>query len=144
KFLSHFFKVQLDMAYGQEYLKQDIEKGLEKLEKTQDRCFYFNSFFPGVRAIGAKIEVEGELLGAVFAYPYVTDQVTTQDLSKIEEKLVECGANLEDAKAACENLKKLKTHEYEYLKELIGLVAEEVSTVYEEVAKREERIMDLN
>lgn len=144
KFQNHFFKVQLSLPYGQEFLKQDIEKGLDTLSKVSERCFYFESFFPGVRAFAAKVEVEGELLGAVFAYPYVTDQVTSKDLIDIQAKLVECGASEEDAKVACNHLKKLKMHEYEYLKELISLVSEEVSTVYEEVAKREERIADLN
>jgi transcriptional regulator with PAS, ATPase and Fis domain len=143
-FLSHFFKVQSHLPYGKEFLKQDIEKGLDTLSEVKDQSFYFNSFFPHVRMIAAKIEAEGEFLGAVFAYPYVTDQITTANLKEIREKLIECGATEDDAKASCENLKKLQTHEYEYLKELIGLVAHEVSTVYEEVNKREARIMDLN
>lgn len=143
-FLSHFFKVQMHLPYGKEFLSQDIEKGLDKLNQSESKSFYFDSFFPHVRMISAKIEAEGEFLGAVFAYSYVTDQVTTAELKEIQDKLIECGATKEDAESSTENLKKLQSHEYEYLKELIGLVAEEVSTVYEEVNKREARIMDLN
>jgi transcriptional regulator with PAS, ATPase and Fis domain len=143
-FVSHFFKVQSQLPYGKEFLTQDIEKGLEKLGETDEPSFYFDSFFPHVRMIAAKIEVEGEFLGAVFAYPYVTDQITTAESAEVKAKLVECGASEEDAQSSCENLKKLQVHEYDYLKELIGLVAHEVSTVYEEVNKREARIMDLN
>ncbi|MCO4755498.1 MAG: sigma 54-interacting transcriptional regulator, partial [Bacteriovoracaceae bacterium] len=143
-FYSHFFKVQQAMPYGQELLSQDIEKGLELLNETKEKCFYFNSFFPHVRMLASKIEVDGEFLGAVFAYPYVTDQVTKNELKDIEDKMIECGADKEDAKAACDHIKKLEFHEFNYLKELIGLVAGEVSTVYEEVSKREERIADLN
>ena len=144
EFLSHFFKVQMGMTYGKEYLAQDIEKGLEKLHDTDGQCFYFDSFFPHVRMLAAKIEVDGEFLGAVFSYPYVTDQVTTKELKEIEDKLVECGATTEDSKMACDNLKRLEVQEYEYLRELIGLVAEEVSSVTSEVSQREERIADLN
>lgn len=144
EFESHFFKVQHSMPYGKELLSQDIEKGLDLLESEDKEVFYFNSFFPHVRMLSAKIEVDGEFLGAVFAYPYVTDQVTKTELDEIEQKMIECGANAEDAKAACDNIKKLQHHEFEYLKELIGLVADEVSTVYSEVSKREERIADLN
>lgn len=143
-FLSHFFKVQQGLTHGKELLAQDVEKGLELLEGRSEQCFYFDSFFPHVRMLAAKIEVDGEFLGAVFAYPYVTDQVTKSDLDEIAAKMIECGADDADAKLACENLKKLKMHEYEYLKELVGLVAGEVSTVYDEVSKREERIADLN
>ena len=143
-FKSHFFKVQASLPYGKELLSQDIEKGLELLTKNDEQCFYFNSFFPHVRLLSAKIEAEGEFLGAVFAYPYVTDQITSNEQDEILKKLVECGATEDDAKSSCENLKKLQFHEFEYLKELVGLVAQEVSTVYEEVNKREARIMDLN
>ena len=144
EFESHFFKVQQSMPYGQELLSQDIEKGLDLLSDKEGQCFYFNSFFPHVRMLAAKIEVDGEFLGAVFAYPYVTDQVTKSEIQEIETKMVECGSDAEDARAACEQIKRLQHHEYEYLKELIGLVAGEVSTVYQEVSKREERIADLN
>lgn len=144
QFVSHFFKVQSQLSYGKEFLTQDIEKGLEKLNQAEGQSFYFDSFFPHVRMIAAKIESEGEFLGAVFAYPYVTDQITSSELKEITAKFSECGATDEDATSSCENLKKLQVHEYEYLKELIGLVAHEVSSVYEEVNKREARIMDLN
>lgn len=144
EFLSHFFKVQMDMPYGKEYLSQDIEKGLDKLHATSEPCFYFDSFFPHVRMLSAKIVVDGEFLGAVFSYPYITDQVTSKEVKEIEDKMIECGATESDAKMACENLKRLEVKEYDYLKELIGLVAAEVSSVTTEVSKREERIADLN
>ncbi len=144
QFVNHFFKVQSHLKHGQEFLNQDIEKGLEQLSASEDQSFYFESFFPHVRMISAKIEAEGEFLGAVFAYAYVTDQVTTAEVGEIKNKLVECGSSEDDASSACDNLKKLQQHEYDYLKELIGLVAQEVSTVYEEVNKREARILDLN
>lgn len=143
-FVSHLFKVQANLPYGKEFLIQDIEKGLEKLHESGNDSFYFDSFFPHVRMIAAKIEAEGEFLGAVFAYSYVTDQITKDEIQEIQDKLIDCGASPDDAKSSTESIKRLQHHEYEYLKELIGLVAHEVSTVYEEVNKREARIMDLN
>lgn len=144
EFISHFFKVQMQLPYGHEYLSQDIENGIELLHQTKDKCFYFNSFFPNTRLLASKIEVEGEFLGAVFAYPYVTDQVTQEELNTIISKLVECGASESDAFESCNNLKRLKLQDFEYLKELISLVSDEIATVYDEVSKRESRIMDLN
>lgn len=144
QFISHFFKVQMHLDYGQEYLSQDIENGIEKLINSNEPCFYFDSFFPNTRLLASKIEVDGEFIGAVFAYPYVTDQITIPELEEISTKLVECGASFEDAQHSCENLKKLKLHEYHYLKELIALLSQEISTVYDEVNKRENLISDLN
>lgn len=144
QFVSHFFKVQTHLPHGQHFLSQDIEKGLEELNSAEANSFYFDSFFPHVRMIAAKIEAEGEFLGAVFAYAYTSDQITTAEFEEVKAKLLECGATEEDAQSSCESLKKLQVHEYDYLKELIGLVAHEVSMVYEEVNKREARILDLN
>jgi hypothetical protein len=65
-------------------------------------------------------------------------------MKEVINKMIVCGATEEDSQSACDHLKKLAVHEYEYLRELIGLVAQEISVVTSEVAKREERIMDLN
>jgi two-component system response regulator HupR/HoxA len=144
EFVNHFFKVQMHMPYGHEFLSQDIEKGLEQLHQSDGKCFYFDSFFPHVRVLAAKIVVDGEFMGAVFAYPYVTDHITDDEMQEVILKMVECGATQEDSQSACDHLKKLAVQEYEYLRELIGLVAQEISVVTDEVSKREARIMDLN
>lgn len=143
-FVNHFFKVQLHMPHGKDFLAEDIAKGIEKVQNTDGKCFYFDSYFPHVRMLTAKIEVDGEFMGAVFAYPYVTDKITADEVEEVVAKMVTCGATENDAQSACDHLKKLAVHEYDYLRELIGLVAEEISTVTSEVAKREERIHELN
>ena len=143
-FVNHFFKVQLHMPHGQDFLGEDIQKGLDLVKNADGHCFYFDSYFPHVRMLASKIIVDGEFQGAVFAYPYVTDKVTTGEVSEIIQKMISCGASEVDATSACDHLKKLAVHEFEYLKELIGLVAQEISIVTDEVAKRETRIHDLN
>jgi transcriptional regulator with PAS, ATPase and Fis domain len=132
------------MPHGKDFLAEDIGKGIEKVQNTDGKCFYFDSYFPHVRMLTAKIEVDGEFMGAVFAYPYVTDKITADEVEEVVAKMVTCGATENDAQSACDHLKKLAVHEYDYLRELIGLVAEEISTVTSEVAKREERIHELN
>jgi transcriptional regulator with PAS, ATPase and Fis domain len=144
-FKSQFFKVQMQLPYGNEYIEQDIEKGLELLKQNEGKkSFYFDSYFPGVRSIAAKIEVDGEFLGAVFAYPYFTDAVTKEEMQKVVSQLESLGASADDAVNACDSVKKLKRHEYEYLKDIIGYIAEEVGRVHDEISKREERIHDLS
>lgn len=143
-FISHFFKMQMKMSYGHEYLSQDIEQGLEKLQNTDEKCFYFDTFWPGVRAFAAKVEVDGDFLGAVFSYPYVIDTITDDEVQAIKDKMVECGSSVEDAESAVAHIKKLKQHEFEYLKDLIALVSDEIGTFHDEISKREARIQDLN
>ena len=143
-FVNHFFKVQMHMPAGNDLLKGDVEKGLELLVNANSNCFYFDSSFPHVRFLASKVEVEGEFLGAVFAFPYVTDDITQSELGEIVDKLVGYGASEDDAKLACDHLKRLSKQDYQYLRELLGLLAEEVSTVTDEVNKREDRIRELN
>ena len=59
-FESHFFKLQFSLPHGQQILSQDIEKGIELVENADKQCYYFDSFFPHVRVLAAKIEVDGE------------------------------------------------------------------------------------
>ncbi len=141
---SPFFKTQLSLSYGQEYLKQDVENVITELQESDKQCMYFDTFFPHVRVFSAKIVVDGEFQGAVFAYPYVKDSISTSELETIKHKFLECGANDEDATQAVDSLKRVQLHEVQYIRELVALVGEEISTVSEEIMKREKRILDLN
>ncbi|EQC52726.1 sigma 54-interacting transcriptional regulator [Bacteriovorax sp. DB6_IX] len=104
----------------------------------------FDSHFHGAKIIAAKIEVDGEHLGNVFAYPFVYDSFTEQEREELIKQLVESGANQADAEGAVSHLKALAPQEVDYLKELVDLVAEEVVTFHSEISKREERIHMLN
>lgn len=141
---SPFFKTQLSLSYGQEYLKQDVENVITELQESDKQCMYFDTFFPHVRVFSAKIVVDGEFQGAVFAYPYVKDSISSSELETIKHKFLECGANDEDATQAVDSLKRVQLHEVQYIRELVALVGEEISTVSEEIMKREKRILDLN
>ena len=44
-FVNHFFKVQLHMPHGKDFLAEDIGKGIEKVQNTDGKCFYFDSYF---------------------------------------------------------------------------------------------------
>jgi transcriptional regulator with PAS, ATPase and Fis domain len=144
EFKSHFFKVQMHMSYGHEYIGEDIEKAYEQITEGSTNLVVFDSFFPGVKGIACKVEHEGEFLGAAFIYPFVEDGVTADTISSIVKKMVECGASEVDAKSAADSLKKLALTQQDYLKELSEIVSEEISSFHGEISKREERILELN
>lgn len=144
QFKSHFFKVQMSMPHGHNFVGQDLEKVIETYESGDEKVFKFETFFPGVKGISAKIVVDGEFLGAVVAYPFIDDSVTAAELKQLEKKMVEGGVDKEDAKKSIESLKKLSEKELGYLSELVDLVAEEVVTFHSEISKREARIHELN
>lgn len=82
--------------------------------------------------------------GIVYSYGVTEESFGSKDAKQVVAKLVECGADKEDAEFAVDKLKKLTDQEKEYFRELVDLVAEEVATFHGEISKREERIQDLN
>jgi transcriptional regulator with PAS, ATPase and Fis domain len=144
EFKNHFFKVQMQMGHGYNYMGSDIEKVTDTLEQSPDQSAAFDTFFKHVKGVGAKIEVDGEVLGTVFAYPFVSSSITEDELEEIKKHMVAEGANESDASAAVDGLRKLFPREVEYLQELVELVADEVKTFHSEISKRESRIKELN
>src|SRR5690606_25466364 len=88
--------------------------------------------------------VDGELHGAIFAYPYFKETCTSEDVDKVVQKMQECGVSESDAREAVSKVKKFSGRFFGEMKELVGIIADEVSTFHTEISKREARIMDLN
>lgn len=141
---SHFFKVQMEMQDGYDFLTEDIDRAIDEMTQAKSKVYLCDSYFPGVKMIAARIEVEGERMGTVFALPFVYDTFTEGDKANLTKMMMDKGAPEVDAKAAVANLKMLNAGEVDYLKELVELVAGEVETFHFEISKREERIQMLN
>jgi transcriptional regulator with PAS, ATPase and Fis domain len=141
---SPFFKLQMSQSFGHDWLEADVEKVFESFSSADQNWVEFESFFPNTWGYSQKVMVDGEIQGAIFAYPYFKDTVTTEEVEKVVQKLVECGASDVDARAVVAKVKKFSEKDFTKMKELVGIVADEVSTFHSEISKREARIMDLN
>ncbi|OUR93741.1 hypothetical protein A9Q84_19965 [Halobacteriovorax marinus] len=144
EFKNHFLKVQMQMSHGYNYIGQDIEKVTDTLEGESEDAKSFDTFFKHVKGVGAKIEVDGEILGTVFAYPFISSSITEEEIKDIKKHMISEGANEADATAAVDGLRKLFPREEESLQELVELVADEIKTFHSEISKRENRIKELN
>lgn len=143
-FKSPLLKLQMAHSFGHDWLEVDVEKVFEFYNSSHEMSFEFNAFFPGTYGYSHKVEVDGEFCGVVIAYPYFKDTSTSEELANVVHKMVECGIDAEDAKAAVSKVKKFSGRFYTEMKELVGIVADEVETFHSEISKREARIMDLN
>ena len=141
---NHFFKVQMGLNHGYDFLTQDIEKTYDELAAADSNYVVFDSFFPQVKGVMAKVCVDGEILGTVMAYPFVSENITDKEIKQIQKLFVKNGATEADAKGCLENIKHLANDDLDYLTELVDLVADEVVTFHEEISKREDRIYELN
>jgi transcriptional regulator with PAS, ATPase and Fis domain len=144
KFKSPFMKTVMGMNHGYDLICQDIEKVTDQLQDSDAQVIVFETFFKHVKAVVAKVDVEGEFLGTVFAWPFVKDDITPKEEKELIAQMQECGATEADAQSAVKGLNKLTPKDLGYLEELADLVADEVETFHLEISKREERIQELN
>lgn len=143
-FKSQFMKVQMQMNYGHEYLTKDIEEMMDKFSSGKKDIIVYDSFFKNVKGVAFPITVEGEFAGSVFVYPFVLDTVTSAEMIALKKQMVEAGSSEQDATAACEKIKKMWPREMEYVRELTGLLGEEMVSFHNEITKRENQIHELS
>lgn len=143
-FKSPFFKVQMSQSFGHDWLDSDIERVFDLFKGSDQHWCEFESFFPQTFGFAHKVVVDGEIHGAIFGYPYLKETCTSDDVEKIISKMTDCGVPEDDARLACSKVKKFSSNDFNNMKELISIVAEEISTFHSEISKREARIMDLN
>lgn len=143
-FKSHFMKVQMNMPHGYDWLSHDIESVSDKVSSSEEHWHVFDSSIPHVKGVAAKVVVDGEFKGCVFAYPFVHESTTDDEYAEIKKFMTENGASDGDVNSCVDGIKKLNSMDVDYLKELTELVADEVVTFHEEITKREERIHELN
>lgn len=143
-FRSPLLKLQMAHSFGHDWLDADVEKVYEYFHGSQEHSYEFTSFFPGTYGYAHRIEVDGEFCGSVIVYPYFKDTSTSEELQHVVQKMVECGISEHDAKEAVGKVKKFSGRFYSEMKELVGIVSDEVATFHMEISKREARIMDLN
>ncbi len=142
KFHNFFLQNFMTLACGKEYIQEDVANGIEHLKSTQNEFVSIESNIKGLEFVGSKIIIDDEIIGYVFAYPYVKETFSTWDT--INKFLVDAGSTKENADLACTKVKKLSHKDESYLYELVTLVANEISTFHEEISKREDRIQLLN
>lgn len=141
---SPFFKLQMSPTFANDWLEGDVEKVFESFSESEQHWVEFESFFPHTFGYAHKVVIDGEVLGAIFAYPYFKDSCTTEEVEQVVSKLVECGVSEIDARATASKVKRFSEKDFSKMRELVGIVADEVVTFHSEISKREARIHDLN
>lgn len=143
-FKNLFASNQFKMAYGSEYIEQDIEKATDHFYTTNDNTLVMDTFFKTIKGVSSVITIDSENHGTVFAYPFISADTSESDINELKSKLKESGQSDDDINRSISSLKTLTSSEIEYLTELVNLVSDEIVTYYKEISKREERIHELN
>ncbi len=144
KYYSYFFKMLMSSQQGRQVLQEDIEKGIFALRESGLKSVDFHTSFPFVKSIISVVSFDGGIIGYVVGFCYTNGLFTNEDSQKVVQKLMQVGFLVEEADLCVKKLSKLEIIQGEYLKELIILYAEEVTTYQEEIVKREQMINDLH
>ena len=137
------FKLILQASHGYDIFLQDVESMLEE-GKDSDGSYFYTSKVNSLSFCASPVNVDGQVVGYSFVYPFFSEMMNEQDVSLCSEQLQELGVGSNDINSAISSLPKISKENIEYLRELISLVTGEISTYHYEISKREERIRDLN
>lgn len=129
-----------DSAY--DYLSQMVEKVTHHFQKDASKAHEF-AFIEGIHGIAFPIHHEGEYLGSIVAFCYRKDP-SHKPTPAFFTRMESWGASHPDSEKAWTSTKCIQGTEYQYFKELVDIVAQEMVTLYKEIATRESRIQELN
>lgn len=134
----------LQSPNGQEFLENYSTKVCGKFS-TSDKTFeVVDGPLPNTKAIFAKVKIDNEFLGTVFAWPFLPNELTSADKTALKKAAIAQGLNANDVEKAVENLKAVSDANLYYMQELVQLVAQEIETLHKEISTREDRINALN
>lgn len=142
---SYGFKVLSEVPGGPNVFQGDFEKIAEYFSNAEEKSYrVWESELPGLRGVSYPIYYDGQYLGCVVAYAFIFDSMTPADEKKLMADFEKIGALKNHVSDIVSNIKKMTSKEVEYLGEFVSLVGEEITTYYDEIDKREQRIQELN
>lgn len=134
----------LQSSQGQEFLEHYTTKVCTRLSGSEKSFEVIDGPLPNTKAIFAKVKIDGEFLGTVFAWPFLPNELTSADKEALKKSAIAQGLNANDVEKAVEGLKSVSDANLYYMQELVQLVAQEIETLHQEISSREERINALN
>ncbi|MCO5144433.1 MAG: sigma 54-interacting transcriptional regulator [Oligoflexia bacterium] len=134
----------LQSGNGQEFLENFSTDVCNKIAKSEKALEVVDGPLPNTKAIFAKVKIDNEFLGAVFAWPFLPHDLTSADKEALKSAAIREGLNANDVEKAVESLKAVTDANLYYMQELVQLVSQEIETLHQEISTREERINALN
>jgi transcriptional regulator with PAS, ATPase and Fis domain len=138
-----FLTSQVSSLKGKECFKIDLDNIFEQFTSTEDNLVILPSSFENVNFICSKINSKDDFLGIVVGYPFVFNNKNNDLIESLKSVLSKWGANFDEIEKAIVNIKN-SDNNLEYLKDLIILLSQEISTFDKEITQREDRIKELS
>ncbi len=117
---------------------------IENLSKSSTQSVLLEGPFGAEYVVASKITVDGELLGAVIAMPFLKQALSESAIKEALSRAKILDLDVKEFEAALNELKVASGKDLDYLRQLVDLVAQEVITYQTEIATRQARIEALN
>lgn len=137
-------QLMLQSAHGHEFLEHYSTEMCHKFGTSDKTYDVVDGPLPNTKAIWAKVKIDNEFLGTVFAWPFLPAELTSADKEALKKAAISQGLNANDVEKAVESLKAVTDSNLYYMQELVQLVAQEIETLHQEISSRDERISALN
>mgnify|MGYP001337274872 CR=1 FL=1 len=137
---NQFLAVLNQTSQGFQTLGSDFENFFD----SNNENGFCNSSFTGVSFFGQAIQIDGEPVGGVFAFPIIKGSVSDDFKDSLISVLENYGIKDNSLNICINSLNELDHEKSSYFQELVGLISNEIITYHNEIKKREELIGDLN
>jgi len=129
---------------GREILMNFFREVSDRFSQHKDAHWISSGPLGFEKFFAAKVQLDGEYLGAVVAYCHVEGDVAADAIAKATQKIESLKMDVEFFTDAVKKLKPLSSSEVKYFYELVDLVAQEITAFHTEISKREARIHALS
>jgi len=137
-------KFFLQNGQSQSKLFDEFQKQNENALETNSVGFEFVTPDGVAKAFVVPIANQGDFLGSVIAFSYLSEPFSKSDRVKVEKFASEFDFDPNTFSNALDSLRVVNEQEKKYFSELVTLVAEEIVTYHLEITKREEQINALS
>ena len=129
---------------GQDFLENWASVTCGKVSASNKPFEVVDGPIPNTKAIVVNVKIDNESLGAVYAWPFLSEDLTSADKAALKKAIIAHGINANDVEKAVEKLRPSTDANLYYMQELVQLVGQEIETFHSEISAREERINALN
>lgn len=126
-----------------EAVEECANQAVNQFKGSKDRNIMWVGPF-NVRAMATRLEFEGNFMGCIIALGYYSEFKVDQERAKTIALMNECGFSTFDVENAVGRLRVIKAEEMSYFREILDLVGDEVTTLYQEIGRRDAKISELN
>lgn len=137
KFHSPLCSEFLTETAGCDWVLQHFQDLSDQVSRSRDAFHVFSGPLGFDKVFVARLEADGEMFGTVMTYAYVDHEVTGEVLEEATRRVAAKGLSVDGFHECVKRLKPLSAEKSSFFRELVDVIAREISTFVDEKRKVE-------